>query len=1080
MHSYRGWFPIALMGAALWMAAVQEPTPPSAGGEGAQAAGGFSVDEVRFFEERIRPLLAAHCFECHGPELPEVKGGLRMSGRDALIRGGPGEAVLLPGDPEASPIVAAVRYDGVVQMPPDAKLGDDRIHELELWVAMGAPWPDYGGGQQRGPEDEREIDYESGRQWWAFRPVSRPAVPSSEAGVAPIDAFLNAGIAAAGSIPAPPASRHELIRRATFDLVGLPPTLAEVRAFVDDPAPDAWERLIERLLARPQYGERWGRHWLDLVRFAQTNGYERDNEKPLIWRYRDWVVRSFNEDKPYDRFLLEQLAGDELEEVTRDSLIATGFYRLGVWDDEPNDPDEAVFDELDDVLRTISEGMLGVTVGCARCHDHKFDPISQQDYYGMLAFVRNLRPYELPTFTRDSSSLRVLDGTPATLARWERERARELDRLEQRLESVLQPLRDEYVARFLASASNEIRAACETPAADRSAVQARLIEESAELDPDVGQILSLVERPRRREIRNLMREVEKTREDFRGSIDWALTVKEHGSESLETRLLLRGRAATPGPVVEPSFLRVACASDAASLPTLAGMPKERATSGRRRALAEWIVSPANPLTARVLVNRVWQFHFGRGIVPTPNDFGKTGLQPTHPELLDWLASEFVAAGWSIKDLHRRIMTSAAYRRSSRAGGLEAQESDPDNRMFRRQNLRRLEAEVIRDSILAVAGTLNSERGGRGFFPRLSRAAMARHSRPGEGWEISAAAERNRRSLYVYVKRSMLLPLFEIFDYPTSSLPTGLRPSTTIPTQALTLLNNHFTGRQATAFARRVIRDVGSDTARQVERAFELALSRSPTPVERDAACDFIHRQTEAFAGLGSRLTFQPRVPPRLGVFFELELEGEDMLFGPRAGWTYVTGAWGDPYNATVGVHPGRGYAALYDAMPFTNGALETRVRLGSGCEQAGLIVRGRVDGDVFLGIEVRLLPEGRIEVMRHGEEVERLSTREVAVTRGPRGQWHLLRIELEGPRVSVWLDGTGTELTLADDRADFEGQLVGVRTVGGRLELDGLRFGDGDALDRQVTPDSSGTPEFRALTSLCLALFNTNEFLYVD
>jgi hypothetical protein len=653
---------------------------------------------------------------------------------------------------------------------------------------------------------------EQDRAFWAFQPRRRPPVPhvrDASWGRNAIDAFVLRALEAKGLEPSPEASARELIRRATFDLIGLPPTVEEVEAFVADRAPDAYERLIDRLLAAPAYGERWGRHWLDLVRYAQTNGYERDDEKPYAWRYRDYVIRAFNEDKPYDRFILEQLAGDELEDRTLDSIIATGFYRLGVWDDEPDDKLAALYEELDDIVRTTSETFLGLTVGCARCHEHKFDPIPQQDYYRLLAFFRNVAPY----------------GHDKSATHWE-----------PNPEAIFRPLTEDadLVARWKAEQKELIERGKQL--ADeigklREAVKARLGAQRP-MPPTADEVEAVLNRePRKVEIDALKKEIQRKLES--PPFEQALSVRELGAESPKTHVLIRGNPRAEGAEVTPGIPIVLTDPAAADGPP---------AGGRRLSLARWIAGPANPLTARVMANRLWHFHFGRGLVATPSDFGHTGSPPSHPELLDWLASELVDGGWRLKAVHRLIMTSSTYRQSSRGADERGVAADPANALLWRQNLRRLEAEAIRDSILFVSGRLNREAGGRGFFPELGPEVLASQSSPGRGWDKSGEAEQDRRSVYMYLKRTLGVPLMESLDMPVPDTPAPARVTTTVAPQALILLNSRFMDRQAAAFAERLERE-GGDPVRQ---AFRLALARDPTAREQQIGAAFLERR-----GLGA-------------------------------------------------------------------------------------------------------------------------------------------------------------------------------------------------------------------------------------
>lgn len=690
-------------------------------------------EQARFFETQVRPVLANQCFRCHGPK--KQRGELRLDSRAAILKGGSLGPAAVAGNPAASRLIKAIHYQGDLEMPPDKKLGKREIAALTEWVKQGLPWPGSGKVEIATPKAGKKITDED-RQFWSFQPIRRPMLPMV-AGLSPhnpIDAFISQKLRDKGLSLSPPASRQELIRRVYFDLIGLPPAPEAVDAFVKDNRPDAYERLVDRLLAMPQYGERWGRHWLDVVRFGQTNGYERDDEKPHSWRYRDYVIRTFNEDKPFDRFIRENLAGDEIDHVSDETLTATAFYRLGVWDDEPDDARQAQFDELDDMLSTTSSAFLGLTLGCARCHDHKFDPIEQEDYYGMLAFLRNIRPYAKPDKNSDKVMFARLKAGGHTLA-----------------------------------------------------------------------------------------------------------VHEFGPKAQPTQVLLRGSAATPGKEVMPQFVQVLCPTTEAARPRLPAPAKDAPSTGRRRMLADWIASPANPLTARVLVNRLWHYHFGRGIVATPSDFGKTGLPPTHPELLDWLASEFIAGGWRIKAMHKLILLSDSYRQSSRAASEKAIAADPGNTLLWRQNLRRLEAEAIRDAILAVSGELNLAMGGRGIFPTLPKEVLSTQSMPGNGWGNSPPREQARRSVYIFVKRTLGVPFLESFDVASPDTSTPARAVTTIAPQALILLNSQFMEEQALAFANRLLRETGTDPERNVERLFRLALGRAPTPREVDIAASYVRR-----------------------------------------------------------------------------------------------------------------------------------------------------------------------------------------------------------------------------------------------
>ncbi len=640
---------------------------------------------------------------------------------------------------------------------------------------------------------------ESDRAYWAFQPVARPTVPKVKSArlASPVDAFLLASLEAKQLTMNPTATPRELVRRASFDLLGLPPSPEEVAVFEKNPTDLAWEQLIDRLLASPHYGERWGRHWLDLVRYAESNGYERDGAKPNAWRYRDYVIEAFNSDKPYDRFIREQLAGDEIADEQladatgskdwRDAIIATGFYRLHVWDDEPDSTVKAEFDDLDDIMVTTSTAFLGLTIGCARCHDHKYDPISTADYYSMLSFMRSIDGYgqqHTGGGGRGTGKIQRPLVSAAEVAKWEAQKRARVKEAEQRLAQA-------------------------TDAEAKKGLEAEL-KEAREAAPP---------------------------------FDYALAVAENGTKPKATHVLARGDAFNPKAEVAPASPAVL----GLPVPTFANRSTDARTTGRRRVLADWIASPQNPLTARVMVNRIWQKHFGVGIVPTPDDIGQTGERPTNQPMLDYLASEFVASGWSVKQMHRLIMTSRAYRMSSHADNRKALAADEANTLLWRQNLRRVEAEVVRDTMLASSGTLNPKRGGPSVFPTLPKEVHGTQDSSGKGWADSPAEEQNRRSVYLVVKRALKVPLLECLDFANSASPVGVRPNTTTAPQALMLLNDSFVQTQAAALAARITREGGERTEKQIERAFQLVLQRAPTKAELKASLSLLSDQRQRAA-----------------------------------------------------------------------------------------------------------------------------------------------------------------------------------------------------------------------------------------
>ncbi len=784
----------------------------------------LTPQELTFFEKEVLPVLKANCFKCHGGE--KVRANLRLTSRETILKGGDlGPAVSLE-KPETSRLLQAINYQDDLQMPPNGKLPQKDIDILTRWVKAGIPFVEtiVAGGKEQ-LKHEGGVVTEEARKYWAYQPVKRPLVPEvKNAGWVqnPIDTFILSKLEEKELTPAAPADRVGLIRRATYDLTGLPPRPEDVDAFVADQSPRAYENLIDRLLASPHYGEKWGRHWLDLVRYAETNGYERDGIKPFAWRFRDYVIRSFNQDKPYDRFIREQLAGDEIDRNDADCVIATGYYRLGLWDDEPVDPKQSRYDELDDIVATTSQVFLAMTMNCARCHDHKKDPIPQKDYYQMLAFFQDIEHFSK---TRDvRSPFNLTDITPMEFrARYEAEQKRREERIAE-LEAAITRIEDEAIKKM--------------PAEDQRAAEG--------LDrPQVLQRLpKFFTDEQSKEYRKLKNEATALKKQPHPGREFALSVNNCTVNPPLTHVLIRGNPHAPGAKVEPAFPTVLGFDE----PTIPKPEPGARSSGRRSGLADWIASPGNPLTARVMANRIWQYHFGRGIVPTPNDFGKLGEAPTHPELLDWLASELVAGGWTMKRMHQLIMTSNTYRMSAQAND-RALRIDPANTLYWRHNMRRLSAEEVRDSMLAVSGQLNPKMAGPSIYPPIPKEVLAGQSVPGQGWHTSGPEEAARRSVYVHIKRSLLVPILSHHDQADTDSSCPVRHTTTVPTQALGMLNGEFTNEQATAMAGRLRREAPAGLEAQVRRAIRLTSGREPSAHEVRKDLDFI-RDLRSNANLG--------------------------------------------------------------------------------------------------------------------------------------------------------------------------------------------------------------------------------------
>ncbi|QGJ69853.1 Planctomycete cytochrome C [Planctomycetales bacterium 10988] len=777
------------------------------------------------FAKQIQPILAKRCYSCHGPD--EQEGGFRLDTEEgAFVETHSGGFAIVAGEPEESLIIERILTDDeYMRMPPEGEpLKPREVKLLTRWIEEGAEWEKH----------------------WGFRKPIQPEIPEvsdPEWINNPIDAFILSRLEEQHLQPTTLATKQTLIRRAYFNLTGLPPTPAEVDAFLRDESSDAWSDLLDRLLASPHYGERWARHWLDLVRYADTNSFERDGDKPNAWRYRDYVIRSFNEDKPYNQFVKEQLAGDELDEVTPETITATAYYRLGLFDDEPADPLLHQFDQYDDIVATTSQVFLGLTVDCARCHDHKIDPIPQTDYYRLLAFFRGLPPYAIGRKEETLLNFSQRDITSAETEQiyeaWEAEK--------QALRDQILPLEQKGISKMPGAAQR----ATEGPRREKL-LAAKLDDYLNEEDWQTYTALKA--------------ELEKVESRELPPREVTLAVNGTNPNPEPTYVMLRGNPHVLGEEVTPGFPELF----EAETPDFPELPGNAESSGRRRALAEWIASDENLFAARVMVNRLWQHHFGRGIVRSTNNFGQLGDPPTHPKLLDWLAYELVKNDWKLKPIHRLIMQSKVYQLSSEAREPELS-LDPANDLFWRFNMRRLDAEEVRDAIHAVTGELNPKMFGPGIYPEISAEVLAGQSRPGKGWGNSSETEQARRSVYIFVKRSLITPILAEFDFAETDRTCAARFSTTQPTQALAFMNSPFLQEQSARFAERLQEEAGSNPADQVTWALELALSRLPSEEEVTRGVDLIERlQEEHSLSKEQALTYFCLVTLNLNEFLYLD------------------------------------------------------------------------------------------------------------------------------------------------------------------------------------------------------------------
>lgn len=752
-------------------------------------------------------LLETHCVRCHGGE--KTKGGLDLTTRETLLKGGETGAVIDSANPDSSILIRSLRGETDSRMPyKEDKLPDGDITKISDWIAAGANYPRKLKAIASSPKGEFVIS-EIDRKHWAFQPITRPAPPPISNLENPIDRFIAAKLREANLDFSPASARERLIRRVTFDLIGLPPTPEEVKTFVNDPSPNAYGKLIDHLLASPHYGERWGRHWLDLARFAESDGFEHDAVRPNSWRYRDYVIRAFNADKPYDQFIREQLAGDELYPGNPEALTATAFNLLGPDMVDSSDQIQRRHNTLNDMTDTMSLTFLGLTLGCARCHDHKFEPLSQRDYYSLQAFF---------TPAKFNSSAPI--PTPAERAAYEgaMQEYNNHPKVKELAELETAP-RVEIFKRKAAQLSPEAQMAHNTPADQRNAEQANLVLETEDkvnvTDADINNVLKNPELAQRKQLLDEIKKLPKPK-----PLPQTMALANENRPP-RANVLNRGEYAQPLDEV-----------DAATPVVLASLKLNSNSQKPRSALANWVASPENPLTARVMVNRIWQHHFGRGLVASPSNFGTQGQRPTHPELLDWLASEFIDSGWSVKQLHKLMLTSRAYQQTSVA--ISGTTIDPENKLYWRMNRLRLEGEAIRDSLLAISGELKTEMGGPGVFPPIPKELF----QGATGWNAKPNDPQNsRRSIYIFARRNLRFPFLEVFDAPDNNLSCPIREQSTTAPQSLTLLNSDEVIRAADLTAQRLAREPSPE--KQIRLAYELALSREPSAKEMEIAREFI-------------------------------------------------------------------------------------------------------------------------------------------------------------------------------------------------------------------------------------------------
>lgn len=774
-------------------------------------------------DESARNILATQCVSCHGAA---KMGGLDLRSRETMLQGGARGAAIVPGKATDSILFQAVERKGTLAMPPGKKaLSESEVATIRGWIDAGAKWG--------------EAAIQAQPTWWSFQKLKRPTVPPGAS--SPIDAFVLAKLKEQKLVPVGKAGRRALLKRLSINMLGIPPTPEELESFEADRSPDAYAKVVDRMLASPRYGERWGRHWLDVVRYADTGGFETDIYFPNAWRYRDYVIQSLNEDKAYDRFVKEQLAGDELypDDLDLDggfkipeskvknlnATIGTGMYTIGpAYHEAALFGGQVRYEWLTDVVDTTGEAFFGLTLGCARCHNHKFDPITQKDYHAMMAVFAGSEEKEVPVVSQ-FATFGLKSGYPSWL---------KVEELKGAIQRIDQAARKRVVDAVRQRFGADVLAAYDTAVDKRSVVQRTLaakleaamteagLQENAEGKEADIPLTAKESEEREALVVDLGKAALKA-----NPVAQTATVLGHAAVTPTIHITHRGDWRAKGEAVGPAFPAMLAGGK-----TIDDDPDKKLA--RRKALALWLSEPDHPLTARVMVNRVWHWHFGRGIVGTPNDFGRQGEEPTHPELLDWLASEFVSQGWSLKKLHRMILLSDTYQRSTEAHEGNAK-VDANNRFLWRMNRQRLDAETLRDSVLAVSGDLNLKMGGRPVIPKLSKeeytVMWARNQWP----EAMDEREHTRRSVYLYVKRTFPMPMLSTFDTPDSSMSCSRRDNTTVAPQALTLMNGDFMVGQAKQLAAKLRSAYPGSTSKQLETAWQRILGRMPKPAEREKA-----------------------------------------------------------------------------------------------------------------------------------------------------------------------------------------------------------------------------------------------------
>ena len=755
--------------------------------------------QLEFFEKKIRPVLVKECYSCHSTQATSVKAGLLLDTREGIRRGGESGHAVVPGNTDESLLLEAVRHEGL-QMPPKKQLTDDVIADFEKWVRMGAPDPRDG----KSAPVRHSIDFEQAREFWAFRRIGAPKLPQSgnnDWAVAEMDHFVLAKLKAHGLVPSVDAAPQALIRRLYFDLIGLPPTPEQVAEFVNDPSNQAFQQIVDRLLDSDQFGERWGRHWLDVVRYAESTGMERNYTYPEAWRYRDYVIEAFNSDKPFDQFIVEQIAGDLLtpadQQQRNTNHVATGLLALGPKSLNERDREKFAMDIVDEQIDVVSRAFLGLTASCARCHDHKFDPIPQTEYYQLAGIFRSTDTFYGTSGgngNRQSGKLLALgdnEVVPVNVGGGNKKSRNTVRKLTSQLKAQQKKL-------------------------GRAKQQTENEKQTLQIEKAIVRIQKQLKVARQKES-----------PPARPNGDLVMGVRDSAQPS-DTELRIRGEANERAQSVPRGFLTIA---------TLGAAPQLAHDRSGREELARWLIQPENPLTARVAANRIWQHLFGNGIVRTVNNFGANGDRPSHPQLLDYLAGRLMADHWSVKSLIRLVVCSRTYRQASVPDTI-ALEADPENRWLWRMNPRRLEAEALRDAVLAVSGTLDLSPAEKSVVTKIGNGDIGRTLKTN-----SFAVDHTKRSVYLPIVRGVVPEMLRIFDFPEPSIIAGSRDVTTVPTQALYMMNSPFVVEQSSEMADRLLAERDDDAGR-IDLAYQLSLGRSATRQEIERSLTFIDEACE--------------------------------------------------------------------------------------------------------------------------------------------------------------------------------------------------------------------------------------------